>query len=88
MLHIDFDATAKDAALAPTLCDPVPGSKKTCCADFDPKPYGLDYLRLIAGDEIQDVEPPEDSEEWAYGCLLLADDRLSPPGWYPPAFAQ
>ena len=88
MLHIDFDATAKDAALAPTLCDPVPGSKKTCCADFDPTPYGLDYLRLTAGDVIQDVEPPEAAEGWAYGSQVLADGERSKPGWYPPSCAQ
>ena len=88
MLHIDFDATAKDAALAPTLCDPVPGSKKTCCAGFDPTPYGLDYLGLTAGDVIQDVEPPEDPGGWAYGSQVLADGERSKPGWYPPSCAQ
>ena len=88
MLHIDFDATAKDAALAPTLCDPVPGSKKTCCAGFDPTPYGLDYLRLTAVDVIHDVEPPEDAEGWAYGSQVLADGKRSKPGWYPPSCAQ
>ena len=65
-----------------------PGPYKTCCAAFDSTEYGPEYLRLTEGDVIQDVEPPEDSEEWAYGRLLLADDRLSPPGWYPRAFAQ
>ena len=88
MLHIDFDATAKDAALAPTLCDPVPGSKKTCCADFDPAPYGPDYLRLTAGDEIQDVKPPEAAQGWAYGSRVLAHGERSKPGWYPPSCAQ
>ena len=88
MLHIDSDATAKDATPAPTLCDPVPGSKKTCCADFDPTPYGPDYLRLTAGDVIQDVEPPEAAEGWAYGSLVLADGRRSEPGWYPHSYAQ
>ena len=65
-----------------------PKSYKICLQDFDPTLYGHDYLRLTAGDKIQDVEPPEHSEEWAYGCLLLADERLSPPAWYPRAFAQ
>ena len=88
MLHIDSDATAKDATPAPTLCDPVPGSKKTCCADFDPAPYGPDYLRLTAGDEIQDVKPPEAAQGWAYGSRVLAHGERSKPGWYPPSCAQ
>ena len=63
-------------------------SYKICVQDFDPEPYGLDYLRLAVGDNIQDVEAPEASEDWAYGRVVLAEGRLSPPGWYPQAFAQ
>ena len=88
MLYNDFDAAAKVAALAPTSHDPVPGPYKTCCAAFDPTPYGPEYLRLTEGDVIQDVEPPIAAEGWAYGSLVLADGGRSEPGWYPPAHAQ
>ena len=82
----DDVATAKTAALSsPTQ---RPGSYKTCLAAFDPAPYGLEYLRLTVGDVIQDVEAPVASEGWAYGRLVLADDRRSSPGWYPQAYAQ
>ena len=88
MLRNDFDATAKVAALAPTSRVPVSGSNKTCFADFDPTPYGPEYLRLIQGDVIQDVEPTMAAEGWAYGSRVLADGRLSDPGWYPHSYAQ
>ena len=81
----DVATTKTPASSSPTE---RPKSYKICLQDFDPTLYGHDYLRLTAGDKIQDVEPPEDSEEWAYGRLLLPDDRLSAPGWYPRAFAQ
>ena len=81
MLRSDFDATAKVAALAPT-------SRVTCFADFDPTPYGSEYLRLTQGDVIQDVKPTVAVEGWAYGSRVLADGSLSDPGWYPHSYAQ
>ena len=83
--HDDVATTKTPAFSSPTE---RPKSYKICVAGFDPEPYGLEYLRLTVGDKIQDVEAPEDCEEWATGRLVLADDRLSPPGWYPRAFAQ
>ena len=88
MPYNGFDATAKVAALAPTSRDPVSGSRKTCFADFDPTPYGPEYLRLTQGDVIQDVEPLVAAEGWAYGSLVLADGGRSDPGWYPHSYAQ
>ena len=88
MLRNDFDATAKVAALAPTSRVPVSGSNKTCFADFDPTPYGSEYLRLTQGDVIQDVKPTMAAEGWAYGSRVLADGSLSDPGWYPHSYAQ
>ena len=88
MLHNDFDATAKVAALAPTSRVPVSGSNKTCFADFDPTPYGSEYLRLTQGDVIQDVKPTVAADGWAYGSRVLADGSLSDPGWYPHSYAQ
>ena len=88
MLRNDFDATAKVAALAPTSRVPVSGSNKTCFADFDPTPYGPEYLRLTQGDVIQDVRPTMAAEGWAYGSLVLADGGRSAPGWYPHSYAQ
>ena len=66
----------------------VPRSNKICFADFDPTPYGPEYIRLTEGDVIQDVEPPMAAEGWAYGSLVLADGGRSAPGWYPHSFAQ
>ena len=88
MLYNDFDATAKVAALAPTSRVPVSGSNKTCFADFDPTPYGPEYLRLTQGDVIQDVEPTMAAEGWAYGSRVLADGSLSDPGWYPHTYCK
>ena len=50
--------------------------------------YGPEYLQLTVGDMIRGVDSPEESEDWAYGRKLLADNRLSRLGWYPRAFAQ
>ena len=50
--------------------------------------YGPEYLRLTAGAVIEELEPPVDPEDWAYGSLVLADGGRSEPGWYPPAHAQ
>ena len=79
-------ATAKSGALSSP--SQRPGTYKTCLEAFNPEEYGTDYLRLSAGDVIQDVEAPEASEDWAYGCLVLSDDRLSAPGWYPRTYAR
>ena len=65
-----------------------PGSYKTCIADFDPTPYGDDYLSLTYGDSIEDVEPPVPAEGWAYGSLVLANGARSKPGWYPHTYAE
>ena len=80
------DASAPDDEIAtaktPASSSPTerPKAYKICLQDFDPTLHGHGYLRLTAGDKIQDAEPPEDSEEQAYGRLLLPDNRLSAPG--------
>ena len=80
------DASAPDddvaTAKTPASSSPTerPKSYKICLQDFDPTLYGHDYLRLTAGDMIRDVDSPEESEDWAYGRLLLPDNRLSAPG--------
>ena len=49
---------------------------------------GKDIWFLSPTNKIPGVEAPVASEGWAYGRLVLADDRRSPPGWYPQAYAQ
>ena len=61
---------------------------KICQCNFDWTEYGSEYLRLTVGDKILGVGSPEESDDWAYGCKLLADNTLSEPGWYPRAFAE
>ena len=61
---------------------------KICQCNFDWTEYGSEYMRLTVGDKILGVGSPEESNDWAYGCKLLADNTLSEPGWYPRAFAE
>ena len=88
------DAFSRDGAVAtpktPASSEPTECHKfyKLCHHKFDSTEYGSDYLQLTVGDRILDVEPPEESDDWAYGRKLLADNSLSQPGWYPREFVQ
>ena len=81
----DVATTKTPASSEPTEC---PKFYKICQHNFDPTEYGSEYLQLTVGDMIRGVDSSEESEDWAYGRKLLADNRLSRPGWYPRAFAQ
>ena len=79
-------ATAKTPAPSePTECH---RSYKICQCKFDWTEYGPEYMLLTVGDKILGVASSEESDGWAYGCKLLADNTLSEPGWYPRAYAQ
>ena len=77
-----------DVATTTTPASSEPTDYKICRHNFDPTRYGPEYLQLTVGDRIRGVDSPEESEDWAYGRKLLADNRLSRLGWYPRAFAQ
>ena len=87
-------ASTRDGAVAtpktPASSEPTecPKFDKICQHKFDSTEYGSEYLQLAVGDRILGVESSEETDDWAYGRKLLADNRLSQPGWYPRAYAQ
>ena len=88
------DVFTRDGAVA-TAKTPAPSEPtechrfyKLCQCKFDWTEYGPEYMLLTVGDKILGVGSPEESDDWAYGRKLLADNTLSEPGWYPRAFAQ
>ena len=57
-------------------------------ASFDGTEYGPDYLSFKERDVIVDVAGSEVSQGWAWGCVVLPEDRLSEPGWYPQEWVE
>ena len=57
-------------------------SRTKAAADFDGRDYGEEYLVLLSGDAIAQMDPPEEACGWAYGLNL----RSLRAGWFPPTY--